>query len=72
MEGFRIDFTPPSVTERSARITEGEGIQDEERRHRQDSRKKQRKRHQSDKDVEPACDEDTREKKTGKILDIEA
>ena len=72
MNEFRVDFTPPSVMERSARIAEGEGIQDEERRLRQDSKRKRRKRQEPEKDGEEARDEERKDEETGKLLDLEA
>lgn len=71
MDGFRIDFTPPLVTERSARIVESEGIQDEKHRGRQDSKRKRRKRQHSD-DGKEDGDEGRRKQKTGKSIDVEA
>jgi hypothetical protein len=71
MDGFGLDITPPSVTERSARVVESERIQDEKHRRRQDPKRKQRKWQRSD-EGKKAGDEEKGERETGRSLDLEA
>ena len=71
MDTFRVDLPQPVGTERTARITEGEGIQEEERRRRKDPEKKGRKRRHIDDDDKDA-DKEKGGENIGNVLDVEA
>jgi hypothetical protein len=70
MDSFRIDLPHPASTERAARITESESIQDEERQ-RKDAERKGRKRERTDED-RTGADKEPTEENVGKVLDVEA